>query len=329
MTFERSRVLVTGAGGFIGSHLVEHLVGEGAAVTALIRYDSRGDTGNLEFCSPEIRASIRLCPGDLRDPDAVLEAAQGADFIFHLGALIAIPYSYRHPRDVVETNVLGSLNVFEAARKTGPGRVVHISTSEVYGTARTVPISEDHPLQGQSPYSASKIGADRVAESYFRSFGVPIVTVRPFNTYGPRQSARAVIPTMIVQLLAREELELGAVSPTRDFTFVTDTARGMALAATTPDVEGLEINLGNGREISIGDLAQRLMAVVGREIPIRTDENRLRPADSEVHQLLADTSRAASHLGWEPMVTLDDGLRLTVEWVRSHLDRYRPDVYAI
>ncbi len=329
MNWNGTRVLVTGAGGFIGSHLVEHLASEGATVRGFIRYTSRRDEGNLRFIDPALRAGVETVAGDLRDPDAVRSVAEGCEYIFHLGALIAIPYSYEHPREVVETNVMGTLNVLEAARVTRPARVVHISTSEVYGTARRVPIDEAHPMQGQSPYSASKIGADRVAESYRRAFEVPVVTVRPFNTYGPRQSARAVIPTIVAQLLTRDRIHLGALSPTRDFTFVTDTARGMALAATAEGVEGLEINLGNGAEISVGELAECLMAITGRHLPVDTDEQRIRPEDSEVVRLLADAGLAKERLGWSPLVSLDDGLRQVVEWIRDHGELFDPDRYVV
>ena len=329
MTWQGKRVLVTGAGGFIGSHLVELLAGQGAAVRAFLRYTSRLDPGNLAYIEPDLRSGVEVVTGDLRDPDAVASAAEGAEVIFHLGALIAIPYSYRRPREVVETNVVGTLNVLEAARRSGARRVVHISTSEVYGTARRTPIDETHPLQGQSPYSASKIGADRVAESYHLAFGVPVVTVRPFNTYGPRQSARAVIPTIVSQLLTRDRLHLGALSPTRDFTFVTDTARGMALAASTPDVEGLEINLGSGREISVGQLAERLMAITGRTVPVVTDDQRVRPENSEVERLVADPGLARRRLGWEAEVPLDEGLGQVVAWVADHPELFDPDRYAV
>jgi dTDP-glucose 4,6-dehydratase len=329
MTWSGTPVLVTGGGGFIGSHLVEMLSAAGASVRAMIRYTSRNDEGNLRHVAPEHRANIEIVAGDLRDPDAVRAAAEGAAYVFHLGALIAIPYSYVHPREVVETNVLGTLNVLEAARVTLPQRVVHISTSEVYGTARRVPIDETHPLQGQSPYSASKIGADRIAESYHRSFGVPVVTVRPFNTYGPRQSARAVIPTIVMQLLAGDRIRLGATHPTRDFTYVTDTARGMMLAAVADDVDGLEVNLGSGKEISIGELATRLMDVVGRRVPVEQETVRLRPEASEVERLIADTTVAHTRLGWAAEVPLEEGLQHVVEWVRQHLDSYTTDRYVV
>jgi dTDP-glucose 4,6-dehydratase len=329
MTVDRSQVLVTGAGGFIGSHLVEELVDSGAHVRAFVRYTSSGGAGNLRFLPPETRSKIQVIAGDLRDPLAVAEAMQGCDVVVHLAALIAIPYSYVHPREVIETNVLGSFNVFEAARQHRPRRVVHLSTSEVYGTAKTVPISESHPHQGQSPYSASKIGADRLAESYWRAFAVPITTVRPFNTYGPRQSARAIIPTIIAQVLTADRLTIGSLNPTRDFTFVRDTARGLRLAAEAPDVEGLEINLGSGREISIGDLVGLIQELTGSKLPVETDEQRIRPGRSEVERLLADATLARERLGWEPVTSLREGLTLTIEWIKEHLELFDPGKYQI
>lgn len=329
MSFDGRQVLVTGAGGFIGSHLVEELVGSGARVRAFVRYTSRTDLGNLQMVPAETLASVEVVAGDLRDADAVAAATQGCDAVLHLGALIAIPYSYVHPREVVEVNVMGSLNVFEAARRHQVRRVVHVSTSEVYGTARSVPIDESHRLQGQSPYSASKIGADRVAESYWRAFGVPIVTVRPFNTYGPRQSARAVIPTIISQVLTGDEVSLGSLTPTRDFTYVRDTVRGMRLAAEKEGVEGLEINLGNGREIAIGDLVTVVQDIIGRKLPVHADERRVRPTASEVERLVADATLARSTLGWEPATSLREGLQRTVAWVEQHIDRFQPREYRI
>jgi NAD dependent epimerase/dehydratase len=329
MTLDGRVVAVTGAGGFIGSHLVEALVARGARVRALLRYNSRADTGLLRLLPADVRDHVDATFGDLRNPEAVTGIVRGAEVVLHLGALIAIPYSYLHPREVVETNVLGTLNVLEAVRAAGARRLVHISTSEVYGTARQVPITEEHPLQGQSPYSASKIGADKIVESYHRSFGVPAVTVRPFNTYGPRQSARAVIPTIITQALAGGPVRLGSLHPTRDFTFVTDTARGMILAAEADGVEGMEINLGNDAEISVKDLAERIITMTGGASTLETDGVRLRPTGSEVERLRADNTRAREHLGWQPEVSLDDGLQRTIDWVRDHLDLYRVGRYEV
>lgn len=329
MSFQGKVVLVTGAGGFIGSHLTERLVHEGAQVRAFVRYNSRGDLGLLSLLPPLVFSQLTVIAGDLRDGEAVREAVRGVDTVLHLGALIAIPYSYRHPRAVVETNVLGTLNVLIGARDYAVRRVVHTSTSEVYGTAQVVPIDESHPLQGQSPYSASKIGADKLAESFYRSFGLPVATVRPFNTYGPRQSARAVIPTIITQVLTCNQVHLGALTPMRDLTFVDDTVEGFLRAAEADAAVGLETNLGTGASISMGDLALRIMHLMGRELPVVTDEARLRPVDSEVMRLQASNLRARDLLGWEPRVSLDEGLGRTIAWIRENLGRYRPGVYEV
>jgi NAD dependent epimerase/dehydratase len=328
-TLRRRQVLVTGAGGFIGSHLVDRLVDEGASVRAFLRYTSRSDIGCLGLSPIEVRSSVELVFGDLRDEDAVSEAMRGVEVVFHLGALIAIPYSYLHPREVAETNVMGTLNVLMAARRHQPARLLHTSTSEVYGTARRVPIDEDHPLQGQSPYSASKIGADKLVESFVRSFELPAVTVRPFNTYGPRQSARAVIPTIISQALWRSEIELGDVTPTRDFTYVTDVVDGFVRAAQADGVVGETLNLGSDHEISIGDLASLIIQLVGRDVQVRTDPERLRPPASEVRRLRADTRRAAATLGWRPQTSLEAGLTRTIEWMREHPNLFEPERYGI
>jgi dTDP-glucose 4,6-dehydratase len=308
---------------------VERLAREGATVRAFVRYNSRHDTGLLSLLPRDLLDGIEVVAGDLRDGEAVREAMRRAEVVFHLGALIAIPYSYLHPREVVETNVLGTLNVLLAARELGTPRIVHTSTSEVYGTARTVPIDENHPLQGQSPYSASKIGADKIAESFYRSFGVPVATLRPFNTYGPRQSARAVIPTIITQALTLDEIHLGSLTPRRDLTFVTDTVEGFLRMAGQEEVIGQEVNIGAGDSISIGDLAHKIVDLIGREVPIVTDEQRLRPAQSEVLHLHAGREKARQLLGWEPQVSLDEGLERTIDWIREHLGLYRPGVYEV
>jgi dTDP-glucose 4,6-dehydratase len=296
-------------------------------VRAFVRYTSRNDLGLLRLLPPDDLAKVEVVAGDLRDEHAVYGAVRGCDVVFHLGALISIPYSYVHPAEVASTNFMGTLGVLMACRRHGVKRLVHTSTSEVYGTARQVPINENHVLQGQSPYSASKIGADKLVESFVASFGVPAVTVRPFNTFGPRQSARAVIPTIITQALVKDEIKLGSLNTTRDFTFVSDTVNGFLCAAQAQDLEGDTFNLGTGEEISIGDLAARIINRVGREVRITEDSQRLRPEASEVMRLLSDNSLAARRLGWSPQVTLEQGLDRTIEWVRAHLDRYRIGAY--
>jgi dTDP-glucose 4,6-dehydratase len=329
MTWTGRAVLVTGAGGFIGSHLTERLVDEGAQVRAFARYNSRGDIGLLSLLPPDKLAVVQVISGDLRDVEAVRGAVKGVDTVFHLGALIAIPYSYVHPREVIEVNVLGTTNVLMAGRDFGVRRIVHTSTSEVYGTAQYTPIDERHPLQGQSPYSASKIGADKIVESFVRSFELPVATLRPFNTYGPRQSARAVIPTIITQALATDEIRLGSLTPQRDLTFVTDTVDGFLRMATHDAAVGQEVNIGADATIAIGELANKILRIVGRDLPIVPEEQRLRPSGSEVLCLWADNRKAAALIGWRPQVSLDEGLARTVEWIRGNLDRYRPGVYEV
>lgn len=328
MEWQDRLAVVTGAGGFIASHLVEELLARGARVRALVRYNSRNDRGMLELLPAGARAGLEIIAGDLRDGDAVTDLVAGADTVFHLGALIAIPYSYLHPREVVEVNVMGTLNVLQAARRAGVRRLVHTSTSEVYGTARRVPIDEEHPLHGQSPYSASKIGADKIAESFHCAYALPVVTVRPFNTYGPRQSARAVIPTIITQLLAGSTVKLGSVRPTRDFTFVSDTVAGFLAAAEREAAVGRTLNLGTGTEISIGDLVMLLGELLGVRPEIVTDDQRLRPEQSEVERLLADNRRAQELLGWSPRVPLRDGLLRTVAWIKDNRQRFAAGEYV-
>ncbi|MFA5613593.1 MAG: GDP-mannose 4,6-dehydratase [Methanoculleus sp.] len=328
MNWTETKVLVTGAGGFIGSHLTEHLTGLGADVCAFVRYNSRNDPGLLRLLPKESQEQVRFVMGDLKDADAVRSAVRDVEIVFHLGSLIAIPYSYIHPRETVETNVLGALNIFEAARDAGVGKVVHTSTSEVYGTARYIPIDENHPLQGQSPYSASKIGADKLAESFYRSFDVPIATIRPFNTYGPRQSARAVIPTIIAQALTQERVVLGATHTTRDYTFVGDLVRAFVLVAESPRTAGETVNVGSNSEISIGTVAEMVASLVGKEIEVVTDSDRLRPEKSEVERLWCDNTRARDLLGWSPAVPLKEGLLQTIAWFREHLDLYSPGQYV-
>jgi dTDP-glucose 4,6-dehydratase len=307
---------------------VEYLVSKGAKVRALVHYNSLGHRGWLD--RSDLADKVEVFAGDIADRDSLRVPMRGTDIVFHLAALIAIPYSYAAPESYVRTNVLGTLNVLRLAGDLGVQRVVHTSTSEVYGTARAVPISEDHPLQGQSPYSASKIGADKIAEAVHLSFELPVVTVRPFNTYGPRQSARAVIPTIISQCLAgADRVRLGSTSPTRDLNFVSDTVRGFALAGISEGAVGRTINLGTGREISVGDLAHLIGELAGRPIKIQADEARVRPANSEVERLLADNSLARDLLGWEPLVNLEEGLARTIAWMRDNLGAYRPDVYTV
>ncbi len=326
-----NRVLVTGAGGFVGSHLVEHLVGLGARVKAFVRYNSRNDWGLLELLPKERLDEIEVITGDLRDSHAVHDAAKGADTVFHLGSLIAIPYSYLHPREVIETNVMGTLNVLMAAREIGVQRVIHTSTSEVYGTAQYVPIDENHPLQGQSPYSASKIGADKIAESFHRSFNLSVATIRPFNTYGPRQSARAVIPTIISQALTGKKVFLGSLRPKRDFTYIDDIVEAFVQVAQSPEAIGRVINIGSNFEIGIGELASKIISLMGRDkqAKIISETSRKRPADSEVERLWCDNTQAKRLLGWEPKVSLDAGLKRTIEWVSNNIRYYKPGVYNL
>jgi NAD dependent epimerase/dehydratase len=329
MDWSGRRVLVTGAGGFIGSHLTEALVQRGAQVRALVRYNSRGNQGNLIYAAPTALRAIEIVSGDLRDPEAVRRATIGIDTIFHLGALIAIPYSYLNPRSVLETNVIGTLNVLEAARAQSVRRVIHTSSSEVYGTARYTPMDEAHPTHAHSPYAASKIGADAIVEAFRRSFELPVVRVRPFNTYGPRQSARAVIPSIITQALKGDSIKLGSLAPKRDFTFVADTVRGFLLASESDDLIGEDLNLGSGVAVSIGDLVQTLLAEIGRQPRIVIDPPRLRPERSEVMELVASSSKAAQLIGWHPLTSLAEGLALTIAWIREHIDSYHPDDYSL
>lgn len=322
-------VLVTGAGGFIASHLVETLIQQKAKVRAFVRYNSRGDPGLLSLLPGHILRQLQVIAGDLRDLPAVQDAVKGVSHIFHLGALIAIPYSYVHPVEVVETNVIGTLNVLLAGRESGVARIVHTSTSEVYGTAIRVPIDEDHPLQGQSPYSASKIGADKLAESFYRSYDLPVVTLRPFNTYGPRQSARAVIPTIITQVLTQDVLHLGNLEARRDLTYVSDTVAGFLRAAQTTGIEGGTYNLGTGSEVSIRELAEKIVSLIKKPVEIEIDTARLRPEKSEVQRLLSDNRRAQDRLGWTPEIELEEGLSRTIDWIKDHLKLYNPEQYQI
>lgn len=327
MNWASKSVLVTGAGGFIGSHLTERLAESGARTRALVHYNAAGSWGWLDD-SVHLK-EIEVMAGDITDRDSVRRAVEGVDIVFHLAALIAIPYSYHAPASYVRANVEGTLNVLQTARDAGTERVVQTSTSEVYGTARYVPIDEAHPLQGQSPYSASKIGADKMAEAFHLSFNLPVVTVRPFNTFGPRQSARAVIPTIISQCLAGDHLRLGNLSPTRDLNYVANTVDGFLLAATADGAVGLTINLGSGREISIEELAHLIARLMNKQIRIESDEPRIRPEGSEVERLLADYTLATKILGWLPKISLEEGLKRTIEWMEQHHGKYRPHLYTI
>lgn len=323
------KALVTGAGGFIGSHLVERLVREGTEVTAFVHYNSRSDIGMLADADPEILRKIRIAFGDLKDPNSLRAPMRGAEVVFHLGALIGIPYSYLNPRDVVDTNVVGTLNVLLEAREAGVRRIVHTSSSEVYGTARSEKISEAHPLQGQSPYSASKIAADKLVESFVASYRLPAVTIRPFNTFGPRQSMRAVIPTIIAQACFQKEIQIGLLKPVRDFTYVEDTVEALFLGAVAEGVEGGVFNLGTDQEISIGDIVARVFRLIGEEKPVRAAPERLRPSNSEVFRLRSDHTLAKTRLGWSPQTSFDDGLKKTIDWIRRHEGDYSKSHYVV
>ena len=324
------KILVTGADGFIGSHLAEGLIGRGFDVRAFVYYNSFNSWGWLDTLPPSIMENIEIFAGDVRDPNGVRAAMQGVDAVYHLAALIAIPFSYHSPDAYVDTNIKGTLNVLQAARDLGTSRILITSTSEVYGTAQYVPIDEKHPFQGQSPYSATKIGADRLAESFYRSFSLPITIVRPFNTYGPRQSARAVIPTIITQLLAgKEEIKLGALSPTRDFNYVKDTADGFIKIAEAERTIGEEINIATQQEISIGELADEIIRQINPNARVLCDEQRIRPKKSEVNRLLGSNEKIRRLTGWEPQYSFSQGLTETIDFFRDNLDKYKTDIYNI
>lgn len=330
------RILVTGADGFIGSHLTEALVRQGYEVRAFVLYNSFNSWGWLDSVAPDLRGQFETFAGDVRDPNGVRTAVKGCEAVLHLAALIAIPYSYHSPDTYIDTNVKGTLNVVQAARDLGVQRLVHTSTSEVYGTARFVPMTEEHPLQGQSPYSASKIGADQIALAFHRSFATPVVTLRPFNTYGPRQSARAVIPTIITQIAAgKRDIQLGALRPTRDFNFVDDTVRGFLKALERPGIEGEVINLGSGYEVSIQETAELIASLMGREIDLQVQTERVRPEKSEVERLFASNAKAEQMLGWKPafggLEGLSRGLAQTIAWFTEpgNLAKYKTDIYNL
>jgi NAD dependent epimerase/dehydratase len=330
MKLKGKRVLVTGSEGFIGSHLTERLVELGAEVTALVQYNSFNNWGWIDTFDKNIKDSINVVTGDIREYDGIKRIIKGQEVVFHLAALIAIPYSYLSPMAYVRTNVEGTTNVLEACREYGVQKIVHTSTSETYGTALYVPIDEKHPMQGQSPYSASKIGADKIAESFYRSFDLPVATIRPFNTYGPRQSARAVIPTIISQILSGErEIKLGSLTPTRDFNYVKDTADAFIKIAESDKTVGQVLNAGSNYEISIGNLSQKIIDIIGEKVEIVCDDERLRPEKSEVNRLWADNTKIKKLTDWSPEYTLDAGLEETINWIKGNMRHFKTDIYNL
>jgi NAD dependent epimerase/dehydratase len=330
MDWQGRKALVTGAGGFIGSHLVEALAGRGARVRALVRYNSASARGWLDQLAPSLAPQVEVVAGDIRDAGSVQAAVSGQELVFHLAALISIPYSYEAPESYVDTNVGGTLHILEACRRAGVARLVHTSTSEVYGSPETVPITEAHPLRAQSPYAATKVAGDKLAESYHCAFGLPVVVLRPFNTYGPRQSARAVLPTILSQLLAgRTTIELGALWPRRDLMYVADTVEGFIKAAESAAAVGHTVHLGTGRDVSVGELAELAMTVTGQRAEIVSKAERERPPDSEVRQLLSSPAAAKKLLGWNPTVSLEDGVRRTADWVKANLAHFDIEKYRV
>jgi len=330
MNLKGKKVLVTGSEGFIGSHLTERLVELGAKVTALVQYNSFNNWGWIDTFSDEIKDNIEIVTGDIREYDNVKRIIKGKDVVFHLAALIAIPYSYLSPMAYVRTNVEGTTNVLEACKEYGVEKIVHTSTSETYGTALYVPIDENHPLQGQSPYSASKIAADMMAESFYRSFELPVAIIRPFNTYGPRQSARAVIPTIITQILSgADKIKLGSLTPTRDFNYVKDIIEAFIKVAECEETVGQVVNAGSNYEISIGDLAKTIVKLIGKEVEIICDDQRVRPEKSEVNRLWANNSKIRELTGWQPKYTLEVGLKETIQWIENNMKYYKPEIYNV
>ena len=330
MNWQGKKVLVTGAEGFIGSHLTERLVELGADVTALAQYNSFNSWGWIDTFDKQVKNSIKVVTGDIREYDGMKRIIKGQEIVLHLAALIAIPYSYLSPMAYVRTNVEGTTNVLEACREYDVEKIVHTSTSETYGTALYVPIDENHPMQGQSPYSASKIGADKMAESYYKSFNMPIATLRPFNTYGPRQSARAVIPTIISQILAgKTEIKLGSLTPTRDFNFVKDTAEAFIKVAESERTIGEVINAGSNYEITIGDTVKKIISIIGKDVKILCDDERIRPENSEVNRLWAANAKIKELTGWQPNYTIDAGLEATVEWIKNNMQYFKTDIYNV
>ncbi|MCX6284548.1 MAG: NAD-dependent 4,6-dehydratase LegB [Bacteroidetes bacterium] len=332
MEIKNTKVLVTGAGGFIGSHLVEELLKRNCEVTAMVHYNSFNRWGWLEYFPGDLKEKLNVFSGDIRDPNGMREAMKGCEVVFHLAALIGIPYSYHSPDVYIDTNIKGTLNILQAARQLNLKKIIHTSTSEVYGTAQFVPITEEHPVNPQSPYAASKAGADFLALTFYRSFNSPVIVVRPFNTYGPRQSARAVVPTIITQILAgKTEISLGSLTPTRDLNFVRDTALGFVKAAESETALGEVVNLGSNFEISISDLVKKISGIMGKPIEIERESSRLRPEKSEVERLWAENRKASDLFGWSPRYTLDEGLSETIKWFSAagNMQFYKPDLYNI
>jgi NAD dependent epimerase/dehydratase len=329
MNWRSTKVLVTGAGGFIGSHLCEALLNLGAEVTGFVHYNGRNDWGNLEHLNPSAKAALRVVMGNIEDVDFVSQKVKGKDIVFHLAALIAIPYSYAAPRSYVRTNIEGTLNILETARNHGVQKLIHTSTSETYGTALYTPIDEKHPLQGQSPYSASKIGADKLVESFHRSFNLPVLTIRPFNTFGPRQSARAIIPTIITQVFMQPEIKLGSLEPIRDFNFVKDLAEAFIKVTESEAAIGETINIGSGVGVSIGDLATRILKLMQCDKQIMVDQVRIRPSQSEVYTLVCDSRKALELTGWRTSHSLEEGLLESISFIGSHLDQYKCGQFVV
>jgi NAD dependent epimerase/dehydratase len=329
LKIKNKKVLVTGAGGFVGSHLVEALVKKGAKVKAFVHYNSRNDWGMLEDVPKKVLDKVEVVAGDLRDTDCVRKAVRQQQVIFHLGALIGIPYSYVNPRDVVDTNVNGTLNVLTAALDCNIEKVVHTSTSEIYGTAQYVPMDEEHPVDPQSPYAASKLSADLLALSFYRSFDLPVGIIRPFNIYGPRQSARAVIPSIIIQALLKRKISLGSVFPTRDLTFVKDSVEGFIAFAECEKTMGEVVNLGSNQEVSINQIISLVSNCLGKKIEVKKDKERIRPEKSEVERLFSDSSKAKNLFGWNPKIGIGEGIRKTISWIERNIHRYKEEIYNI
>lgn len=330
MNLRHKKILVTGSEGFIGSHLIEKLVEMGSDTKAFILYNSFNNWGWIDTLSNDIKKNVEVILGDIRDIDSVYKATENVDAVFHLASLIGIPYSYYAPSSYINTNIIGTLNILRACKEHNISKLIHTSTSETYGTAKYVPIDENHPLCGQSPYSASKIGADMLVESYYRSFDLPVVIVKPFNTYGPRQSARAIIPTVISQILSKEKkIKLGSLEPTRDMNYVKDTVNGFIKIMESDATVGETINIGTGKEISIGDLVRKIINIMNEDIEIILDKERLRPINSEVNRLCADNSKLKKLTSWQQQYSLEDGLKETIEWIKNNIKYYKPNMYNI